>query len=233
MTVSAVEFKGTSFTISVIHLVDSNLENLAPALKSKITQAPSFFQSAPVVVNVSQIQTDIDYNLLRDIVESTGLRLVGITGHKGKTQREQIHAANLAVMTTGQSTPRPTKAEQPKQAETPTQPAQQLPPKVVRGQIRSGQQVYAKDSDLVVIGSVGNGAEVIADGNIHIYGTLRGRAIAGASGQAGCGIFCQNLQAELVSIAGHYQLSDSLRKEWQQACSIELKEQHLKFAPLY
>ena len=76
--------------------------------------------------------------------------------------------------------------------------------------IRSGQQVYAPDGDLIILGTVSAGAEVIADGNIHIYGALRGRALAGVKGDIEPRIFCQSLEAELVSIAGRYRISEQI-----------------------
>ncbi|MET1255299.1 septum site-determining protein MinC [Aliikangiella maris] len=100
--------------------------------------------------------------------------------------------------------------------------------KVIRQNIRSGQQVYAKESDLIVVGTVSHGAEVIADGNIHIYGSLRGRAIAGASGEQNAAIYCHCLEAELVSIAGTYWLSDALPKElWKQSAVVRLEQEQL------
>lgn len=114
-----------------------------------------------------------------------------------------------------------TEAQQAVQA-TPTKT------KIVSTPVRSGQQIYAKDSDLIVLAQVGQGAEVIADGNIHIYGTLRGRAIAGANGNKDARIFCQSLHAELISIAGVYQVSDDLPNDRiGQSSQIELKENHL------
>ncbi|MFC3149558.1 septum site-determining protein MinC [Litoribrevibacter euphylliae] len=114
-----------------------------------------------------------------------------------------------------------TEAQQAAQA-TPTKT------KIVSTPVRSGQQIYAKDSDLIVLAQVGQGAEVIADGNIHIYGTLRGRAIAGANGNKDARIFCQSLHAELISIAGVYQVSDDLPNDRiGQSSQIELKENHL------
>src|SRR5438094_601935 len=76
--------------------------------------------------------------------------------------------------------------------------------------VRAGTQIYARGTDLVVTASVSPGAEIIADGNIHVYGALRGRALAGASGDSGARIFCSRLEAELVSIAGHYLVSEQL-----------------------
>ncbi len=87
------------------------------------------------------------------------------------------------------------------------------PAKIVRQTIRSGQQIYAPGGDLVVIGSVSAGAEILADGNIHIYGVLRGRALAGIKGDQGASIFCHSLQAELVSISGIYLLSDRILED--------------------
>ena len=85
--------------------------------------------------------------------------------------------------------------------------------KIVKQTIRSGQQIYAPGGDLVIIGSVSTGAEILADGNIHIYGTLRGRALAGVRGNQETAIFCHSLQAELISIAGIYLLSDDIQED--------------------
>jgi septum site-determining protein MinC len=79
--------------------------------------------------------------------------------------------------------------------------------------VRSGQQLYAENRDLTVLNTVGAGAEVISDGSIHIYGTLRGRALAGAQGNADARIFCQGFHAELVAIAGHYKVLEDVPKE--------------------
>ncbi|MCW8930406.1 MAG: septum site-determining protein MinC [Gammaproteobacteria bacterium] len=85
--------------------------------------------------------------------------------------------------------------------------------KIVKQTIRSGQQIYAPGGDLVIIGSVSTGAEILADGNIHIYGTLRGRALAGVRGNQEAAIFCHSLQAELISIAGIYLLSEDIQED--------------------
>jgi septum site-determining protein MinC len=79
--------------------------------------------------------------------------------------------------------------------------------------VRSGTQIYARGADLVVTASVSPGAEIMADGNIHVYAALRGRALAGAGGDAEARIFCSRLEAELVSIAGHYLVSDQIPPE--------------------
>lgn len=99
---------------------------------------------------------------------------------------------------------------------------------MIRTPVRSGQQIYAKDGDLVILSHVSAGAEVIADGSIHIYGTLRGRAIAGASGQREARIICHDLQAELISIAGRYWLSDQIESQfWQQRVMLSMTDESL------
>jgi septum site-determining protein MinC len=84
---------------------------------------------------------------------------------------------------------------------------------VVRQPVRAGQVIYARNSDLLVLAPVNPGAEVIADGNVHIYSTLRGRAVAGAQGDVNARIFCQRLQAELVAVAGAYVMADDVPRE--------------------
>ena len=97
--------------------------------------------------------------------------------------------------------------------------------------IRSGMQVYAKETDLIITNSVSIGAEIMADGNIHVYGALRGRALAGMKGDKNARIFCQSLEAELVSIAGFYCLRDALSVP-AGACQIYLKNDHIQVEAL-
>src|SRR5690606_728148 len=125
-----------------------------------------------------------------------------------------------------------TTAAVPAQA-APEQVSVAMDARIVEHAVRSGQQIYAKGTDLIVKGTVGAGAEVIADGNIHIYGTLRGKAIAGAAGDSSKRIYCYNLQAELVSIAGNYWLSESLQGEfWSKSACIKLQDDQLVLAEL-
>ena len=105
--------------------------------------------------------------------------------------------------------------------------------KIYTGRVRSGQQIYAKEGDLVINGDVGAGAEVIADGSIHIYGALRGKALAGAMGGKGAAIFCQLFSPELVSIAGIYKLSDDLSADFAgKSCIVSLQDEQIVLASL-
>ncbi len=105
--------------------------------------------------------------------------------------------------------------------------------KVVNQPVRSGQQVYAQDGDLIVLSSVSAGAEILADGNIHVYGTLRGRALAGVKGDTTARIFCHSLAAELVSIAGQYKISEDIdRSALGKAAQVYLDKDALRFKEL-
>ena len=106
-------------------------------------------------------------------------------------------------------------------------------PMLVDRPVRSGQQLYARDTDLVVVGPVGPGAEVIADNNIHVYGPLRGRALCGVSGNAGARIFCQSLEAELVSVAGNFRMLETIPEALRgRPAKIFLDNERLSIEPL-
>ncbi|MEF1256781.1 MULTISPECIES: septum site-determining protein MinC [unclassified Vibrio] len=210
------DLKGSSFTLSVLHLSDNDVEKTIHFLQQKVEQAPAFFAHAPVVINIAKVESDLDFSRLKQGISQAGMIPVGVTGCKDKRTQNLASEANFAVMSTSKS---PTQA-----------PAKMSATKIVRTPVRSGQQIYAKDSDLIVLNHVSEGAEVIADGSIHILGTLRGRAIAGASGNTGAVIICNKLNAELMSIAGHYWLTEQFSEEfWQQKVMFSLNDDSLKF----
>ncbi len=209
------DLKGSSFTLSVLHLSDNNVEQAIHFLQEKVDQAPAFFASAPVVINIDNVEKDVDFKQLKQGIQTAGMIPVGISGSKDKRTQNLASEAGFAVMSASKS---------PSQA-----PAQMVPTKVIRTPVRSGQQIYAKDCDLVILNHVSEGAEVIADGSIHIHGTLRGRAIAGASGNTNAVIICNQLNAELMSIAGHYWLTEQFAPElWQQKVMLSLQDDSLK-----
>jgi septum site-determining protein MinC len=126
---------------------------------------------------------------------------------------------------TGRDAPLP-RDPGPAPAAIPPRPAET---KVIRSPVRSGQMIVADQGDLTVIGTVASGAELIAAGNIHVYGTLRGRAMAGCHGNENAHIFCQNLDAELVAIAGLYQTSETLDQAARDRCThIYLENEKLR-----
>ncbi|WDE13731.1 septum site-determining protein MinC [Thalassomonas haliotis] len=253
MADATVEFKGTSFTLSVLHLKTIELSDIRRDLEAKIAQAPDFFHLVPLAVNIDQLDSDskIDYQAIKNLVQALHFNFVGFTGVVAAEQKQAIRALGLSFINAAKSAPRKAvaaKAEntadsaennpREEKANSSEAVAAQAPhtsvfsDKVHRGQVRSGQQLYAKDQNLVIIGSVSAGAEVIADGNIHIYGALRGRAIAGAKGHHQAQIYCQNLEAELVSINGNYWLSESMEQDWGYPAYIYLTDTELASSKL-
>ncbi|HVZ35347.1 MAG TPA: septum site-determining protein MinC, partial [Polyangiaceae bacterium] len=104
---------------------------------------------------------------------------------------------------------------------------------MLRAPLRSGQVVYAEQCDAVVMAPVNAGAEIIADGNIHIYSSLRGRALAGAHGNEEARIFCKSLEADLVAIAGCYLRADEIPEKCRgRPAQIYLENGHLIIAEL-
>ncbi|WP_277977464.1 septum site-determining protein MinC [Pantoea endophytica] len=216
MSQTPIEFKGSSFTLSVVHLHHSQPEVIRQALQDKIDQAPAFLLNAPVVLNVSALTGDINWKQMQQAVMATGLRIVGVSGCKDEALKKMIARAGLPVLSEGK--------ESRKQAAATVAVAAPVVPavvadaasktRIINTPVRSGQQIYARNADLIVTSSVSAGAELVADGNIHIYGMMRGRALAGVGGQRDSQIFCTNLAAELVSIAGEYWMIDQIPAEF-------------------
>ncbi len=178
--------------------------------------------------------------------QACGLTLVDLSASPARNASDTKSAGAVAepvssvVPTPIAKKPTPTqiktaasKAQSQAQAVAPETPLA-APTMVVRGPLRSGQRVYARNSDLIVMGVVSQGAEVIADGNIHIYGPLRGKAMAGAHGDAAARIFTTGLDAELVAIAGVYRVIDAKLPAdlHQKPCMISLDKDALRIAPL-
>lgn len=245
MSDSTIELKGSSFTLSVLHIQSGNVADITQALSDKIQQAPQFFQMAPIVINVEQVCNEvIDFTLLKTQLEKLKLVPVGISGATD-AQKVAAKTAGLACLTEaknntqtnnvktvsdGQTQIRYERVEVPVEVMVPSY----TPAQIVRQNLRSGQQIYARDTDLVIIGAVSNGAEVIADGNIHVYGTLRGRAVAGAKGDTSARIFANKIEAELVSINGNYWTSEQLQQQnsWQKAGYVFLDGDKLSVSDL-
>jgi len=241
MADASIEFKGSSFTLSVLHLKTTTLADVRQDLINKIDQAPDFFNLVPIVIDIERVDNAIDYQAVKTLVEELKFTFVGFTGAVPKEQKKLIrdlgfsfvNSANNSVNNTAKvaiasenTTVNPERSTKAEKIELAPKLALYTD-KIHRGQIRSGQQIYAKEQNLVVIGSVSAGAEVIADGNIHVYGSLRGRAIAGAKGHHQAQIYCQNLEAELVSINGNYWLSESMEQHWSLPAYIHLSDTEL------
>ncbi|MBS1206402.1 MAG: minC [Proteobacteria bacterium] len=229
MSNTPIELKGSSFTLSVVHLHDAKPEVIRQALEDKIAQAPAFLQHAPVVVNVSSLEGPVNWPQLQKTIAASGLRVVGISGCKDTELKAEIERAGLPLLTEGkEKAPRQVSAPKPAQVVT-----QVTKTRLIDMPVRSGQRIYAPHCDLIVTSHVSAGAELIADGNIHVYGMMRGRALAGASGDKEAQIFCTHLTPELVSIAGEYWLSDKIPAEFYgKAARLQLINDALTIQPL-
>jgi len=240
------QLKGKLFTLTVLQLFHDNLDSLEQDLKAHVEMAPGFFNHTPIVIDLHEMEVmgpDFDFPRLKAIVCACSLIPVGVKGAEKNLQHD-IEAAGLAVLAETASGSA-TKTQSNKDKVAPSEPtvvtkiekvietktlevAQQS--MLVKQTVRSGRQIYAPNGDLIIIGSVSAGAEILADGNIHIYGTLRGRALAGVKGDNKAAIFCHDLQAELVSIAGIYLLSEDMPVEHIGHFSqVSLNDEKLQF----
>ncbi len=217
-----MKLKGEMSMLNVLYLQGLDLQTLCAELEQKRDEAPQFFMQSPIVVDCAALgdtAEQFDFLLLRQNLLDLGFIPVGIRNNPA-TMNAQLVNSGWAVMresrsSTGASTETSvsdvaTESNQPPQE---TAPEQQTAPVGIKSltidrPVRSGQQVYAADADMTVLAQTSAGSEIMADGSIHVYGALRGRVLAGARGNEQARIFCQSLQAELIAIAGRYQLLD-------------------------
>lgn len=215
-----IELKAGAFTLPVLQLLRNQPEEIYQQLSEKVEQAPEMFRNAPLAIDINTLSKEIapiDFVNLVHKISTLGLRAIGLRGGNSN-QQNLARASGLAVLAENRSdvkvapvveAPIPTEAEQPSQ-NSESQESQPSATKLINHPVRSGQRIYASNGDLIVLSTVSAGAEIMADGNIHVYGALRGRALAGVKGDLNTRIFCSDLQAELVSIAGQYQISEGI-----------------------
>lgn len=215
----SLEFKSTALTVPVIVLATNNLKHIEHQLEEKIAQAPDFFKHSPILIDLQVLNKN---NLAIDLGEVVRLLKkhyffpVGIRGGNDEQKISAIdlqlpsHAAPMvrAEESSSRIAVNPEPTDNPPTEEDDPRPAV-VANKLMTQPVRSGQRVYAR-GDLIITATVSAGAEIMAEGNIHVYGALRGRALAGVQGNTECRIFCSDLEAELIAIAGTYKVSDEL-----------------------
>lgn len=189
-----------------------------------LSQSPGFFAGKPVVLDLSAV--DLSQNAIGQLLgslEQRGLRILGIEG----VDASKLAANMPPLLTSGRNCV--ISNSEPKKQQAKPKPASLL----IDSQVRSGQSVVFPDGDITIVGSVSSGAEIVAGGSIHIYGTLRGRAMAGINGNLTARIYCHKVEAELLAIDGYYQtaddIADSLRHRPAQAW---LEGEMLRITPL-
>lgn len=222
----AAELKFGQVGVANLRLKRLDVEAISGELEERVTSAPQLFLRTPVILDLSHLPSLPALEQVRDLFErirAAGMLPVGLS--YGTTENEALarsldlplfakfrtafeRSGEPAVAPPSETPPVPPRRES---VATPPPPSRETCKTLFQDSaVRSGQQVYARGGDLVVTKLVANGAEVIADGSIHIYGALRGRALAGAQGDESARIYCQEFHAELVSIAGQYRVFEDL-----------------------
>ena len=231
------DIKSADLSLLALVLKTTDMEAVSLALKQQMAETPGFFDQDPVVVDVGALGLEPDQTIDLDAL------LLVLREHqfvplaiKGAQEALLVKAKGLGLVDASDARIRrsvlveepSTAAATPRESELAVPPplmAAPLGAMVIDKPLRSGQQVYAKGRDLIVLAMVNAGAEVIADGHIHVYGALRGKAIAGARGNTQAQIFAQVMEPELISIAGVYRTSENALSQdvWGQVAQVCLQ----------
>ena len=198
-----LELKGNLLSLMVLYLYNGDKNLIEQQFAEKIAAAKNLFKNAPIVIDLHALQasgTPVDLRHLVDLFRKHGLVPIGVRGGDAQQHEAALNLA-LGILPDAKST----SSKQEPQGEAAVQATRD---KIITQPVRSGQQVAALQGDLVVLSAVNPGAEILAGKNIHVYGALRGRAIAGVHGYPEARIFCRYFDAELVAIAGQYQLNE-------------------------
>jgi len=232
-----MQLKGEMSMLNVLHIQDNDVSEICSKLEQKRDEAPQFFLQSPIVLDGSELSgnaLEFDFSALKTGLLDLGFIPIGVRNFP-PAANNIIRESGWAIMRDQQQTPRTaenkietTEKSEPATPETVEEASQTKDNKpenqantavesnrsdirsamTVDRPVRSGQQVYAANADMTVLAPTSAGSEIMADGSIHIYGALRGRVLAGARGNESARIYCQSLQAELIAIAGRYQLLD-------------------------
>lgn len=244
---AAFRLKGTMPALTLLYLQTGDLEAIEAQLKTHLGQMPQFFLNAPIVVDLDKLsEGEIDLAALAELLRRNQLVPVAIRNPSEAYEVRAVAAGwgvlqrDLAATRPGSSSPparRPAGGEEPALAGASARSLEHAYPSVpgltMHVPIRGGQVVHAVGGDLVVLAPVNAGAELIADGNIHVYAPLRGKAAAGARDNPAASIYCLALEAEFVSIAGRYLMAEDIPKASRgQPSRVHLVEDQLVISPL-
>ncbi|GHG94137.1 septum site-determining protein MinC [Pseudodonghicola xiamenensis] len=234
-SVSAQPFqiRGRFITAIAIRLGNEDFDAaFYEALDEQLRQAPQLLLDAPLILDLGMVPGLTETAALRGLVDQLRGRDLQVFGVQNVSDPQAEVAAELGLIpvTIGRDIPAEKAGNGGRRKID-----KLLPPdnKLITTPVRSGQVIFAERGDLTVVGSVSSGAELIASGNIHVYGTLRGRAIAGAHGNESARIFCLRQEAELLAIAGVYRTSESIGDTLRgQSLQVFLKDEGLHLEAL-
>lgn len=225
--IAALDFKSATLYAVRVVLHSNDIREIIGGLDQRMADAGAFFENEPVVIDSTQLVDPIDWDALIRALRSHSLHPVGVVGEgpnvlaanacglptvdlanpiqrPASTPAPEADVPVVAAPSSSTTTPTPAPA-----TESPSVPQIAPAAMVINRPLRSGMRIYARNTDLIVIGVVSQGAEVIADGNIHVYGPLRGKAMAGARGDTSARIFTTQLDPELLAIAGVYRVVET------------------------
>jgi len=203
------ELKSAALTLVAVLLKTTDLELLTLALDARFADAPELFDQDPVAIDLSLLREAdeaIDFGALVMLLRRYKMQPIAAKAGSAAQMEAALAAGLTEAHGPAQPSPPAPAAALAVAVETPAAPRTSL---IVDKPLRSGQRVYAKGGDLIVLAVVSFGAEVIADGNIHVYAPLRGRALAGALGDTSARIFTTCMEAQLLSIAGIYRTTET------------------------
>ncbi|HCM05000.1 MAG TPA: septum site-determining protein MinC [Oceanospirillales bacterium] len=229
---AAFNLKAGLNPITTLLLQTNNLAEIQQELKAKIEQAPNMFIRLPCIFDFIELEEKIDLPSLYLVCHEFGMLPIGVKNAQTDHHEllEQLELADFgkgksripkASQTTETASHNNAKIEAPITDASTLSVNTNVKTTIHKFPIRSGQQLTA-EGDLIIFGLVSTGAEVLAGGSIHIYGPLRGRALAGINGNSDATISCQSLEAELVAIAGEYKLFENSELHTTQATFIQL-----------
>ena len=245
------ELRSASMTLVVVALQTTDMAAIERELTARFAGTPDMFNHDPVVIDLSQAEGDplaIDYAQLAALLRRFNMVAAAVRGGLpeqmaaalavglGEAPEAVVHSVRSASPAAPEAPAPVAPPAQPTPAEASAAPAPAEPTAtmIIDKPLRSGQQVYARGGDLVVLAAVNFGAEVIADGSIHVYAPLRGKAIAGARGNTAARIFSTCMEPELISIAGTYRTTENPLPAdvIGQPAQIRLEGERLVYEPL-
>lgn len=214
----------------ILEMLHNQPQQFTRQLEEKVTQAPQMFVETGVILSLEKLTASegyVDIQAMIRMIEQLRLHVLGVCTQRPE-DLEQVQQLGLLHWPASRLMNRRPSVD-PVAPPPPSRPSL-----LVTQPVRGGQQVYAAGADLIVTASVSAGAELIADGNIHVYAPLRGRALAGAQGDSQARIFCRHLDAELISIAGNYMIAEAMRQHplSQQSVQVYLHDTQLHIEPL-
>ncbi|WP_245275793.1 septum site-determining protein MinC [Methylosinus sp. sav-2] len=253
-----IRFRGRSFPVLALE-PDAPIAGWFERLDACLEHSPAFFSRKAIVIDVTKLGLDRD--TVGDLVEQLsgrGVRIMGLTGVDPSWACDDLPpiltngrsiAADEAPAEGGEDALSLTPSERaafdeiaqalaggeagPASQTHDPEPERSAAPLIVETAVRSGQSIFHPDGDVIVIGSVSSGADIVAGGSVHVYGTVRGRIMAGAYGDSRARIFCRRLEAELLAVGGFYMTADEIRDDVRgRAVHARLEDETIKITKL-